>query len=199
MSAPGTASEVSARTVAIALLACVVFLLAVGTAVGGGAGAAVEPVQSAAPAPPDSSAGAPADTCPDRIDVYYFHRTIRCVTCLTFEAYAWEALSTGFADELDRGRVTWSVLNMDDESNAALVREYDIFESSLVVSAVEGGRERSWEKLEAIWGLVQDKSAFLDYVSAEVDSALISVTTEETEDVEGALPLHRELVPKSDG
>ena len=147
----------------------------------------------------DSTAASPADTCPRQVHVYYFHRTIRCQTCLTFEAYAREALNSRFADELSDGRLVWSVLNMEEQANGALVDEYDIFESSLVVSAVECGDELGWEKLEAIWGLVQDKSAFMSYVAAAVDSAFSADTGGTLRDAESTLPLHREFVPKSDG
>ena len=162
---------------AIALLAC---------SFGPCAGAAVP--SGGVPGPPDTTAvvnGAavpdsveaeePRVPRPDRVVVHYFHRTIRCDTCLRFEAYADEALRSRFAEELADGRLVWSVLNVDDESNATLVDAYDIFESSLVVSAVEAGEERSWEKLEAIWGLVGDKPSFLSYVQSEVEANLNEV------------------------
>lgn len=111
----------------------------------------------------------------NHVQVYYFHRTLRCDTCLKFEAYADEALRSHFAEELSDRRLVWSVLDLDDESSATLVDAYDIFESSLVVSAVEAGEERSWEKLEAIWGLVGDKPSFLSYIQSEVEARLSEV------------------------
>ncbi len=111
----------------------------------------------------------------DRVVAYYLHRTIRCETCLKFEAYADEALRSSFPEELADGRLVWSVLNVDDESSATLVDVYDIFESSLVVSTVDAGEERSWEKLEAIWGLVGDKPSFLSYIQSEVEARLNEV------------------------
>ena len=117
---------------------------------------------------------------PDRIVVYYFHRTLRCDTCLKFEAYTDEALRSYLVEELADGRLVWSVLNVDDESNATLVDAYDIFESSLVVSAVDAGEERSWEKLETIWGLVGDKPSFLSYIQSEVEARLSEVRRPES-------------------
>jgi hypothetical protein len=155
--------------------------------------------RTAMPARQDSAAAARVDSCRNQVHVYYFHPTIRCQTCLTFEAYAWEAISSRFADELVNGRLAWSVLNMEDESNASLASEHGVFESALVVSVVHGGVERSWKRLEDIWWLVQDKSRFLDYVTAQVDSALARCDAEGRGDAASAVPVHGELVPKSDG
>jgi hypothetical protein len=125
------------------------------------------------------------------VDVIYFHRTIRCETCLKFERYAYDALLSSYADDLARGRLTWSVLNFEDEANAKAVDRYGIFESSLVVSSVRDSAEVAWEKLEAIWGLVSDRKAFGEYVSAEVDTARRVVASGDAENREGSVPVHR--------
>ena len=132
-----------------------------------------------------------ADQSSGVVHVYYFHRTIRCETCLKFESYAHEALLADYADELASGRVTWSVLNFEEEENAEPVDRYDIFESSLVVSSVRDSTEVAWEKLEAIWGLVSDKDAYMEYVSAEVDTAERALVDGGAGHDESAVPLHR--------
>jgi hypothetical protein len=153
---------------------------------GGSAG-----VSAAVPSAPDTQAAAVLDStvvsepAADRVRVYYFHRTIRCGNCLKFEAYAHEALSSRFPEELGDGRLVWTVLDFEDETNAELVDYYDIFESSLVISEIASGEESDWQKLEAIWWLVYDKPAFLDYVAAEVDSALNDVAAHATEPPRG--------------
>jgi hypothetical protein len=130
----------------------------------------------------------------DRTDVYYFHRTIRCENCLRFEAYAEEALRSNFPEELANGRLTWSVLDFENEANATMVEHYDVFESSLIVSEIAAGDERDWKKLEAIWSIRSDKSAFLDYVAVEVESLLIRECLGEPND-KSSVPVHGELVP----
>ncbi|MFH1688692.1 MAG: nitrophenyl compound nitroreductase subunit ArsF family protein [Candidatus Eisenbacteria bacterium] len=127
------------------------------------------PEAAASDSTASSELGAPLA---NHVQVYYFHRTLRCDTCLKFEAYAEEAIRSRFAEELADGRLVWSILNLDDESSTTLVDAYDIFESSLVVSVVEAGEERSWEKLETIWGLVGDKPTFLSYIQGEVEASL---------------------------
>jgi hypothetical protein len=137
-------------------------------------------IEREVPAPPgttavgDSAAAAePVQERQDRVDVYYFHRTARCDKCLKFEAYTAETLLSDFPKELADGRVVWTVVNLDEQEDAHFQREYQLLESSLVLSVVRGGQEKYWKNLERIWDLVDDKQAFASYVAAEIDSALV--------------------------
>lgn len=128
---------------------------------------------SAATATPDSAAAPEGDASPgDRVVVTYFHRTFRCEMCLSFEAYSEEALRTSFPDELADGRLVWSVLNLDDEANAHYEDEYGQTELSLTAAVERGGEVVGWRNLADIWGLLDDKQAFLDYVTYEVGKSL---------------------------
>jgi hypothetical protein len=116
-------------------------------------------------APTDSAAAT-------RAAVYYFHRTIRCETCLKFEALTEKALRGGFARELANGRLTWRVVDFEEPQNEPLTSKYDVFESSVVVSRLVGETEVEWKKLEDIWGLVGDENAFIGYIQEEVGGYL---------------------------
>jgi len=118
-----------------------------------------------APAPRDTTAAT-------HVVVYYFHRTIRCETCLKFEALTEGALRGGFADELASGRLAWRVMDFEEPENEHLATTYDVFESSVVVSKLAGEREVEWKKLEDIWGLVEHEDAFIGYIQEEVGAYL---------------------------
>lgn len=148
-----------------------------------------------ADAAPDSAAPSRE---PDRVAVYYFHRTARCEKCLKFEAYADEALRSSFSEALADGSLEWRVVNVDDTTNAHFVGDYDLFESSLVVSRVREGAETHWRKLDAIWTLAEDKDAFLEYVASEVGEELRRLDEARSPDP-GPVPVHRQLVPEPDG
>jgi hypothetical protein len=144
---------------------------------------------------PDSAASARRA---ERVEVYYFHRTARCESCLKFEAYAEETLRTSFAEALADGSLEWRVVNLDDTTNTHFIDDYDLFESSLVVSGVREGVETHWRKLDAIWTLVQDEEAFLAYVADEVGEELRRLD-EGRELDPGVVPVHWQLVPEPDG
>ena len=101
---------------------------------------------------------------------YYFHGTRRCPTCRKLEAYSQEAIASGFSDDLKDGRLVWRVVNVDMPENEHFVREYSLTTKSVVLVAVNGGREGRWKNLSRIWDLVGDKAAFITYVQGEVKS-----------------------------
>jgi hypothetical protein len=182
------------------LLVVLVAALLLGGSLAGASGAFAEPAAEGAAiadsiAARDSTASAPPA---DRVTVYYFHRTARCENCLKFEAYADQALRDSFGKELAEGTLEWRVVNLDDTTNAHFVSDYDLFESSLVVSRVRGGQEVDWRKLDAMWTLVDDKDAFLKYVAFEVGEELKRLNEPEPQDSD-PVPVHRQRVPEPDG
>ena len=42
----------------------------------------------------------------DGVKVYYFHSNTRCTNCLNIEAYAHEAVESGFADQLKNKQIS---------------------------------------------------------------------------------------------
>lgn len=136
---------------------------------------------------PDSlSLEEPRAPLSDRVVVYYFHRTLRCATCLKFETYTDEALRLTFAEQLGDGKLEWRVVNLDDPGNEHFEDDYYITENSVVVVEFRGGEQREWANLDAIWGFVADKPAFLSYIRSEVVACLGKVRTPEPTATGGA-------------
>jgi len=67
------------------------------------------------------------------VEVYYFHGTIRCATCLAVEAQMKKTLEENFAGELKAGTVQLIVLNLEEKENKALTEQFEIGWSSLVL------------------------------------------------------------------
>lgn len=106
----------------------------------------------------------------DKVVVYYLYGPIRCVTCNKIEATAKEVVETTFTKELAEGRLEWKTGSfLEDED---LAQRYNIAASSLVVIKTQGGRDVTFETLEEVWTLVDNKPAFVDYVQKAVKSYL---------------------------
>jgi len=67
------------------------------------------------------------------VEVYYFHFTHRCTTCLSVEATAKEAVETLYADKVKSGEYTFKSLNLDDDATKALAEKLGIGGQSLLV------------------------------------------------------------------
>ena len=78
---------------------------------------------------------------PNRIDVLDFHTTHRCKACLTIEQLTKELLTESYSSEMEKGLITFRLINADDESNEAIVNKYLAFGTTLIISTVNDGQE----------------------------------------------------------
>ena len=143
------------------LLPLLVLVLALVCAVSPGLGA------SAAPA------GAPARPSPPvKIVAYYFHVTVRCVTCRAIEQYSRDAIDQGFREELKKGVIEWRPVNVQLLENRHYIQDYRLITRSLVLAKVRDGKQVEWRNLDKVWELVGRKADFFKYVQANVKAYL---------------------------
>ena len=67
------------------------------------------------------------------VTVYYFHRTLRCPTCLRIEELARDVLQHQFADEQATGTVIWRMINIEKPENVHFEKDFDLKAQSLVI------------------------------------------------------------------
>lgn len=128
-----------------------------------------------APSPVAASAGeaaSPESSSSLKVIAYYFHVTVRCVTCRTIESHSKEAIDRGFPEELKKGVIEWRPVNVQLLENRHFIQDYRLFTRSLVLVKVKDGKQVEWRNLEKVWELVGDKEAFLRYVRAHVSTYL---------------------------
>jgi len=127
---------------------------------------------SSATPPPSNNSTGPAD----RVDVVYFHRTQRCYTCRYAEDGTRYTLETYFADELASGRVTFQVINVEDEANADIVVKYNNASYlTLCINAVRDGTDHI-EVVTDIWLAIGDDDAFVEIIKGEIEKSLSGET-----------------------
>ena len=126
---------------------------------------------------PSADRALAAESDPAHVDVFYFHRTARCPTCLDMEAYTGEAVGH-FVAEREAGRLVFRAVNLDDEPARHFERDYALEFSSVVLSRRASGREAAWTNLPAVWSVVGDKSNFIAYVEMEIAKQLAQLPKE---------------------
>ena len=118
----------------------------------------------AGPSAPEPDGPGPRNGPADKVVVYYFHGSVRCPTCRKFETYAEEAVRSAFSDEVERGRLEWRVVNVEERQHRHFVQDYELVTRSIVVAELASGKQTRWKNLARIWDLVGDKQAFIAYV-----------------------------------
>lgn len=121
------------------------------------------PLSKSVADPPPAS-----DTPVGRTIVMYFHRTQRRPTCLKMGAYSEEAVKSGFAQQIKDGKVEFHFVDFQDERNAVLTRGYKVAGPTLIVAKIAGNKVAEYRSLTEIWEKVGDRTAFIEYVQANV-------------------------------
>ena len=68
-----------------------------------------------------------------KVEVYYFHFTRRCATCLSVEENAKKAVETLYADKVKKGEYSFKGVNLDDESSKPIAEKLGIGGQTLLV------------------------------------------------------------------
>jgi hypothetical protein len=113
-----------------------------------------------------------SDPLGDGLMVYYFHSNTRCPTCRSIESQSHETVLADFASQLKSGEVIWKILNYEESAVAPLAKQFEIQMPVVVLAKMKGGQIEDWKRLDQVWALVGDKSAFTKYVHDEIDKML---------------------------
>ena len=117
------------------------------------------------------SARAETETAP-RVVATYFHRTLRCQTCLEIESLARYDVTEVMAGDVATGLLAWRRVNFDEKQNAHFEEEFELEGPSLVVALEAGGEVLKWVRLDRVWELYDEVEAFDAYVLGAVEEYL---------------------------
>lgn len=67
------------------------------------------------------------------VEVFYFHFTRRCNTCMSVEATAKQALESLYADKVKTGEYSFKAINLDEDSSKAIAEKLGIGGQTLLV------------------------------------------------------------------
>ncbi|MBL7153365.1 MAG: hypothetical protein ISS79_06585 [Phycisphaerae bacterium] len=112
------------------------------------------------------------NTSEPTVIAYYFHRTVRCIACITIESIAAEVIEGNFQQQLADGRLIWMRINLDDEGSRQYEEQFEVSGSALVVAKMDDRNGMQYKKLTKVWELLSDPDALSKYVENEIDEYL---------------------------
>jgi hypothetical protein len=87
----------------------------------------------------------------DHLDVYYFHRTTRCDSCIQAEQAIFDVIDSDFMDAVNDGRLTWHTADFELPENAKFVAKYNLYYQALIFIEVKNGEEVERRDIAEIW------------------------------------------------
>lgn len=107
-----------------------------------------------------------------RVDIYYFHITNRCSTCINIESYVRKTIDTYFTRQVAEGQLVLHVLNCEKPENKAIAEKYVAYGSTLVITRINQGSESSEDITGWAFQKVRTPDAFVSELKVKIETAL---------------------------
>lgn len=107
----------------------------------------------------------------DKVEVFLFHATQRCTTCIAIGRLAGETVNEYFQSELKDGKIEFREVNIDLTENKTLAEKFQASGSSLFLNAISDGKDNIAEDVN-VWRLTQNPTRFKNYLKGKIDNLL---------------------------
>jgi hypothetical protein len=107
-----------------------------------------------------------------QVTLYYFHRNLRCMTCVALGDITAQVAEVAFKKQLADGRLEFRVVNYETPGNEHFVDDFELEMPSAVLAAAAGDSVVAWKNLERIWDLSEDHKGLEAYLKAEIKAFL---------------------------
>jgi len=100
-------------------------------------------------------------------NIYYFHPTARCESCINIENFIKELIETNYKTNPE---IKFIELNIEDSKNEHYRKDYELKYSSVVITKQRNLKEEKYKNLDSIWTYSNNKTGFLKYADSEIQS-----------------------------
>jgi hypothetical protein len=108
----------------------------------------------------------------DKLEIYHFHGTHQCYSCITVGDYAEETVNTYFADELKSGKIVFGHINGELPENKDLVIKYGVTSASLWLGTYTKDGQFSAEQNTNVWYKISNKEEYMTYLKGVIEQKL---------------------------
>jgi len=112
------------------------------------------------------------DQTVSKIEVLDFHSTHRCMTCNAIEANTKYTLDTYFSNELKEDKITFQVINVDEEQNEKITEKFEASGTSLILNVIKNGMETQINLTDFAFMNGNDQEVFSKELKAKIDMQL---------------------------
>jgi hypothetical protein len=109
----------------------------------------------------------------EKIEVFLFHTTQRCISCINVGKYAKQTIDNNFTEELNLGKIVFKEINIDLPENYQLAEKFEAAGSSLYINTIRGDKDNIEQDL-TVWRLIGDETKFEKYLKDKIDNILKS-------------------------
>ncbi|WP_273276832.1 nitrophenyl compound nitroreductase subunit ArsF family protein [Maribacter polysiphoniae] len=112
------------------------------------------------------------DPAISKIEVLDFHSTHRCMTCKAIETNTQYTLNTYFAKELKEDKITFQVIDVDQEENGKIAEKFEAAGTALFLNVIKKGKETPINLTDFAFMNGLDQEQFSKELKAKIDTEL---------------------------
>ncbi len=101
------------------------------------------------------------------LDVYYFYKKPRCMTCQKIEKYTKEAVTS-----MNDKDVKFIGIDLDNSANQSYIKKYNLYTKSVIITDTKNEKEQ-WKNLDKIWTKTNNEKDFKNYIVSELNKMKI--------------------------
>jgi len=107
----------------------------------------------------------------EKVQVFVFHSTLRCYSCVTAGEFAKKTLEQKFPDELESGKIEFREINVDLPENKEVAAKFKAAGTSFFINAIIDGKDNIKEEVK-VWQLISNEQAFREYLANNLEQLL---------------------------
>ena len=105
------------------------------------------------------------------VELYHFHGTNQCSSCIRLGELAEKTANTYFADELASGKLVFGHINYDLPENSELSDKFEVTGSSLWIGTTRDGIFYKEEDTN-VWYKLSDENGYMTYLKGVLEKRL---------------------------
>jgi len=109
-------------------------------------------------------------TSGNEVEVYYFHMTVRCVTCKAVEAEAKKNIEILYPEQVKAGKISFTALNLEESTGKAFGDRLGVNSQTLLI--VKGDQKINITNEGFLYALSKPEK-FKEIIKEKVDPLLI--------------------------
>jgi hypothetical protein len=107
-----------------------------------------------------------------KVEVYHFHATNQCSSCIAVGKLAEETVNTYFADEVKSSKVVFGHINGELPENRDLVMKYGATGASLWIGTYTKDGQFKAEQNVNVWYKINNKEDYMTYLKGVIEQKL---------------------------
>ncbi len=108
----------------------------------------------------------------NHIEVYCFHGTRQCETCINMKANTKAALNKYFSEQIKNESIIFSIIDVDDKANEKLAEKYQATGTALMVNNIINGKDNIVDWSDFAFEKANNADKFIPEFKAKIDELL---------------------------